>query len=239
MPYQSTRLGPCLIQDCPHPIHARGYCHTHYKRFMAGLPPALPSEEERFWTKVSKSDGWWEWSGGQHVAGGGFIYGVFYIRNGRGNGRQIKAQRYALQLKLGRPLRAGFFACHTCDNPLCVRPDHLFEGSPRDNSHDMAAKGRSTAGERHPSHTHPDRVPRGANHWAKRNPQLHRAKWLTEHGVVRWCRGDWEASSAELGDHRRRERWTCGASTRPSVQVLPGYGWRMGLWGVHYPSESD
>ena len=36
------------------------------------------------------------------------------------------------------------FVCHTCDNPKCVRPDHLFLGSNRENVDDCLAKGRWT-----------------------------------------------------------------------------------------------
>lgn len=42
-----------------------------------------------------------------------------------------------------------------------MRPDHLFLGSPADNSADMVAKGRSATGDRHSMRIHPDRIARG------------------------------------------------------------------------------
>jgi hypothetical protein len=35
------------------------------------------------------------------------------------------------------------FVLHRCDNPICVRPDHLFLGTKQDNAMDCARKGRN------------------------------------------------------------------------------------------------
>ena len=39
-------------------------------------------------------------------------------------------------------------ACHTCDNPVCINPSHLFAGTPLANQRDKVAKGRQARGER-------------------------------------------------------------------------------------------
>lgn len=59
------------------------------------------------------------------------------------------AHRRALEHKLGRPIRPGFNALHTCDNPPCVNEDHLWEGTQAENLADMVAKGRSNKGTKH------------------------------------------------------------------------------------------
>jgi hypothetical protein len=58
-------------------------------------------------------------------------------------GKRREVHRAVLELKLGRSLLPGEQACHKCDVKLCINEDHLFAGSPQDNSADMVQKGRA------------------------------------------------------------------------------------------------
>jgi hypothetical protein len=90
---------------------------------------------ERFWKRVDTSAGMeacWPWTGGHSRAGYGFIWR---------NGRNVPATHVALDLA-GRTLAPGMESCHTCDNPPCVNPAHLFEGTTAVNAQDREAKGR-------------------------------------------------------------------------------------------------
>ena len=57
--------------------------------------------------------------------------------------RRIGVHRLVLERKLGRLLKDNYCACHTCDNPSCINPEHLFEGSVMDNARDRNTKGRN------------------------------------------------------------------------------------------------
>lgn len=92
---------------------------------------------ERFWSKVNKNgpNGCWIWIGSSDGR-----YGQFRI-----NGKLKKAHRVAWLFTYGDS-PDGKMACHKCDNPACVNPDHIFWGTMSDNILDAVKKGRHKHG---------------------------------------------------------------------------------------------
>ena len=91
-------------------------------------------EKERFWSKVQKARGCWTWTAACSRAG----YGHLWVR-----GKCLLAHRVSWALHNG-PIPPGLHVLHHCDNPPCIRPTHLFLGTPIDNMRDCAMKGRAT-----------------------------------------------------------------------------------------------
>ena len=93
--------------------------------------------ENRFWSKIltGDEDECWE------IVAMGLIekgYGQFKV-----NGEAILAHRFSYQLYHNRLIKDNMVICHTCDNPSCCNPHHLFEGSYQDNMIDMLNKDRA------------------------------------------------------------------------------------------------
>lgn len=68
-------------------------------------------------------------------------------RHGYGRVGSQRANRVAWIIYRGE-IPYGFHACHACDNPSCVNPNHLFLGRPKDNYYDSKRKMRHTHGEK-------------------------------------------------------------------------------------------
>lgn len=92
--------------------------------------------KSRFWEKVTSGEGCWVWTGAKTSKG----YGSFRIGGRRG--KAYLSHRVSYTILIGE-IPDGAFVCHHCDNPSCVRPDHLFLGSAADNSQDMERKKRT------------------------------------------------------------------------------------------------
>lgn len=99
------------------------------------------SAETRFWRKVQKTDGCWLWMASKNKDG----YGEFFGEAGK----HISAHRFSYFIHYGE-IPAGMCVCHECDNPSCVKPEHLFLGTVEDNRNDKLRKNRQMKGERFP-----------------------------------------------------------------------------------------
>ncbi len=197
--------------------------------------------EIRFWDKVVKSDECWEWQGAHDPRGYGFI-------GAPGGGKNLLAHRVSWELHNGA-IPQGRYVLHRCDNPRCVRPDHLFLGTHADNMADRQAKGRQAQGDGqgqrlHPEayaaahagrkwqpHPAPDSLARGDRHWSKTHPE-------------RVARGEGKSQSKFTDDQIREIRaWAASAprKQRPGGggRWGPGYGECAARYGVNEATIRD
>jgi hypothetical protein len=100
---------------------------------------------DEFWARVDRTttpDGCWPWTGPPD------IYGYGQVNYPGISSHPLKPHRVAWELTYG-PIPDGKHVLHSCDNPICARPDHLFLGDQAANNADRQAKGRTPAGDRH------------------------------------------------------------------------------------------
>lgn len=106
---------------------------------MRPIPKLTESDVARFWSKVDKTGDCWEWTAGKNAVG----YGKFTFG---------KIVRYAHRVAylIDTSVDPGDkHVCHTCDNPSCVNPTHLWLGTNQDNIDDSVKKGRKIHGSDH------------------------------------------------------------------------------------------
>ncbi len=140
-----------------------------------------------FWLRVAEVGECWEWTGRTDDSG----YGVFTF-----GGKDRKAHRVSYALAHGvAPI--GLEVCHHCDNPRCVRPEHLFAGTHAENMHDCAKKGRAAVlgGERNPR--------------AKLDPEaVRQIRCLVGIGIQKqWCADVFGVTNAQVCKIASHQAW--------------------------------
>jgi hypothetical protein len=142
--------------------------------------------QERFWSKVGRRgpDECWPWLG---VVG----------NNGYGKFDLWPHSAHRIMWKLSKGyIPKGRFVCHSCDNPLCVNPRHLWLGTNKTNMADMKKKGRSSMGERNA---------RAKLTWRK-VAQIRRA-YDSGESSFRGLAARFEISDSQIGRIVHRQEW--------------------------------
>lgn len=144
----------CSISGCGEQHECKGYCKNHYWRFRTHGDPLYAKTNhghgrtptEKFWSRVDKSPGLgrdgkcWEWQGKKLKRGYG---NILFERKPR------MVHHVSWFLEYGQfPV---LWLLHSCDNPACVNPEHLREGTYVDNTADMVSRNRQSKGEHRPN----------------------------------------------------------------------------------------
>lgn len=132
-------------------------------RIPKSIPELTPQDRQRLNERIDRTPGLgphgtcWEWRGETNGVG----YGQMTLL---ATAKRYLVHRITFILLNGAPPADRSLICHTCDNPLCCNPTHLFAGSVRDNAADMLAKGRFPTGDRHWMRARPEIRARGDRH---------------------------------------------------------------------------
>ena len=140
----------------------------------------------RFWSRVERRDlfGCWLWTAVKDGNG----YGEISV-----GGKMLRTHRVAYELAVG-PIPKGLCVLHTCDNPPCVNPAHLWLGTKGDNTRDCIAKGRGARS-------------KGEAHGLAKLKSKDIPKIRNDDRALRTIAADYGVGRNTICDIKRRKRW--------------------------------
>jgi len=184
----SARKVAYLIFRDPAPSHSRIYDSCGNIKCVNPAHLFIGTSKYFFESKIKKGEHCWLWLGGTTKG-----YGRFTIRK-RGS---FAAHRFAYELFRGK-IPLGYQVLHHCDNPPCVRPDHLFLGTNLDNTRDKMMKNRH-------------RCPKGSAHGCAKltEAKVRQIRRLYEHqeGTMQSLADRFKISIGNIHGIIRRYRW--------------------------------
>lgn len=133
---------------------------------------------------VDPLTGCWNWNRGIMTDG----YAQIAI-----NRKPMHASR-AVWIVLHGPIKKGLYVCHRCDNPKCVNPDHLWLGTPTQNTQDKIKKGRANS-------------PNGGKHWNAKLTEQQVAAIRSDSRSCKILSAEYGVSFSHICSIKRRDTW--------------------------------
>jgi hypothetical protein len=136
-----SRVTLCCLNDSSHVFewwnHERKFCSKMCYFSYVRKPVVI---KKRFWSlvEIGGEEECWLYGGHLDKVTG---YGEFSYTRRKGETKSVLAHRFSYRITRGKIPR-GLFVCHSCDNPPCCNPRHLWVGTQFDNLADMTEKGR-------------------------------------------------------------------------------------------------
>lgn len=153
---------------------------------------------KRFWDKVKigAPEECWEFQGGKVGSKG--VYGGFSFQ-----GTTIRAHRYSYMISKGK-IPEEMLVCHTCDNPICVNPNHLWLGDHLSNNRDRHAKGRTKI---NPYLIKKEHHARGKNHGLAKLDEDKVKSILKDERTTRLIALDYGVHASAITQIKNRKTW--------------------------------